>query len=122
MSFSPRDIRPGMDVYTLDNRYLGPVLKVIAGTPDAQEPLPPRTFQSSHISGEGLGPMPTQSLGNTGPRAQSAAACYGIGADAGETLGQGTIVVGKWWGLRERQTIAISAIQTVSLERIVLKW
>ncbi len=68
-----------------------------------------------------FGPMPTQTIGNGGPIKQSAAALYATTPHAAQPLGQGTIQVGKWWGLVGRRTIPLAAIQTVSMERVVLK-
>ncbi|MBA3532032.1 MAG: hypothetical protein H0T73_08955 [Ardenticatenales bacterium] len=123
MSFNRRDIRPGMDVYTLDNHYLGTVLEVIAGPAQAApEQVAASSLQSSLVSGETLGPAPTQSLGNSGPTAQSAAARYATRAGTPAALGSGAFKVGTWWGLRERRTIPLEEVQTVSLERVVLRW
>jgi len=122
MSFDERDIRRTMDVYTRDNSYLGTVLGVTPGPP-----LPPRPGQpaapveGSAVSGELLGPMPTQPLGNTGPAVQSFNAGYAAAPDEASSLGQGTITVGKWWGLGGRHTFPIDAVQSVSLERVVLR-
>jgi len=122
MSFDRRDIRPSMDVYTLDNAYLGTVLAVVPEpAPQATESTPAPDRETSAISGESLGPMPTQRVGNAGPRTQSARAQYAAQPDDAERLGHGAITVGKWWGLAARRTIPLDAVQTVSLERVVLK-
>ena len=65
--------------------------------------------------------MPTQPLGNPGPSTQSAHALYAVQSDGAEPLGRGAIEVGKWWGLVGRRTIPLDAVQTVSLERVVLR-
>lgn len=116
MSFDRRDLRPTLDVYTADNVYLGALLRVDAA-PGRSAPQPPE--RSSTVSGELLGPQPTAPLGNTGPHSQAATAAYATTPDAAP-LGQGTFSVGRWWGLRERRTLPLSAIQSVSLERVVL--
>ena len=125
MSFDSRDIRPSMDVYTLDNAYLGTVLAVVPGPEppvgETEEQVPAPDHQASAISGELLGPMPTQTIGNPGPRTQSAGAFYATRADGARRLGRGVLKVGKWWGLAGRRTIPLDAVQTVSLERVVLK-
>jgi hypothetical protein len=122
MSFDHRDIRKAMDVYTLDNAYLGTVLAITPGSPTTDlQPSRGRSQQQSIVSGEMLGPMPTQPLGNPGPRTQSAALHYATGSDSARPIGRGTIEVGKWWGLVGRRTIPLEDIQTVSLERVVLK-
>ncbi len=121
MSFDVRDIRPAMDVYTLDNAYLGTVLEVIPGPTEGDgQTVAPNAEQSSAVSGESLGPMPTASLGNRGPVTQSARSRYAIRPDAPRAIGRGALVVGRWWGLRGRRTIPIDFVQTVSLERVVL--
>ncbi len=122
MSFDRRDIRPTMDVYTLDNAYLGTVLAVVPGPePPAKEATPVPGGETSTISGESLGPMPTQPIGNVGPETQSARAQYAVQPDGAERLGHGALKIGKWWGLAARRTIPLDAVQTVSLERVVLK-
>ena len=122
MSFDRRDVRPSMDVYTLDNAYLGTVLAVVPGPePAAGESPPAPGREASAISGESLGPMPTQPVGNAGPETQSARAAYATQPDGAERLGRGALTVGKWWGLVARCTISLDAVQTVSLERVVLK-
>ncbi len=74
LSFDHRDIRLAMDVYTFDNVYLDTVLKITAV---ASAPVVEQTrrvkHQRSAMSGEILGPMPTQPIGNAGPRVQGAA-------------------------------------------------
>lgn len=119
MSFDTRDIRKAMDVYTPDNEYLGTVLRIIPGAP-SQDQARPTAQQTSHVSGKLLGPMPTQPLGNQASRKQSASADYATTADA-TPLGAGSLVIGRWWGLVGRRVILLTDIQTVSLERIVLK-
>ncbi len=122
MSFDRRDIRPAMDVYTLDNVYLGSVLEVIQdGETPVKEQVLPEARQSSEVNGEMLGPMPTQTIGNPGPKTQSAASLYATQSDSDKPLRGGAIKVGKWWGLVDRRTIPLQAIQTVSLERVILK-
>lgn len=122
MSFDHRDIRPSMDVYTFDNLYLGTVLKIIPGpVQPVGVYVPQDARQSSASSGELRGPMPTAPLGNPGPATQAARSAYATAPDRAEPLGQGMMVVGKWWGLVDRQAIALDSIQTVALERIVLQ-
>ena len=125
MSFDSRDIRPFMDVYTRDNVYLGTVRAIVPGPGDAlpppEEQPPEWARQSSALDGERLGPAPTQALGNPGPRAQSARAGYAAALDGARPLGHGYLEVGRWWGLIGRRTIPLEAVQTVSLERVILK-
>jgi hypothetical protein len=121
MSFDDRDIRRSMDVYTLDNAYLGTVLSIRPGPVRAPAPRSPAARQSSGVSGELLGPMPTQPIGNLSPLKQSASAGYGTAEDA-IPIGAGELVIGSWWGLVGRRVIPLADVQTVSLERVVLKW
>ncbi len=122
MSFDHQDIRPSMDVYTLDNVYLGTVISMVPGPPVLTgERVLAEARQTSVINGEMFGPVPTQTRGNPGPKTQSAAAQYATQPDAALPLGQGAIKVGKWWGLIGRRTIPLEDVQTVSLERVVLK-
>jgi hypothetical protein len=122
MSFDRGDIRPSMDVYTLDNSYLGTVLRIHANPiTAADEQVAPDALQSSDVSGELLGPVPTLPIGNRGPRTQSAGNRYATQPDAAEPIGRGTIEVGKWWGMFGRRTISLDDVQTVSLERVVLR-
>ena len=122
MSFNRRDIRRRMDVYTSDNVYLGTVLAVTAGAPvHPGENVAPPPDQTSEVNGELLGPMPTIPVGNLGPVSQGAARAYATAADSPGVLGAGSLVVGKWWGLRGRYVIPLDAVQTVSLERVILR-
>lgn len=123
MGFTVRDIRRAMDVYTRDNVYLGTVLEVIPGpaAPDGKPELSPEVLQSSAVNGEWLGPMPTEPLGNRGPANQSARARYAVGQEAAERIGRGALRVGKFGGLVGRRLIPLDAVQTVSLERVVLR-
>ncbi len=121
MGFDRRDIRPAMDVYTRDDVYLGTVRAIIPGPiapPGARAPK--GACQSSAVGGEALGPAPTREIGNRGPDTQSARAAYATAPDGARPLGAGALVVGRWWGLVGRRTIPLDAVQTVSLERVVL--
>jgi hypothetical protein len=122
MGFDRRDIRPAMDVYTLDNVYLGVVRAVVPGPlgPGGVR-VPEATPAASAVDGELRGPVPTQDIGNAGPRTQSARAGYAAAPDGAEPLGDGALEVGKWWGLVGRRTIPLRAVQTVSLERVTLR-
>ena len=120
MSFDYRDIRTTMDVYTLDNGYLGTVLSIQGGPPLAHKQILTTARQGSGVSGELLGPMPTQPIGNLASLQQSAGANYATAEDT-MPIGAGAIVVGRWWGLAGRRVIPLADVQTVSLERVVLK-
>lgn len=122
MSFDHRDIRTRMDVYTLDNVYLGPVVTVVPGPVGCEvERVLEEARQSSKVNGEMFGPVPTQTGGNPGPKTQSAAALYATEPHDAHSLGQGAIKIGRWWGLIGRRTIPMENVQTVSLERVILK-
>ena len=111
-----------MDVYTRDNVYLGTVIKVVQGPQmPAGELVDAGARQTSAVNGELLGPMPTQTIGNPGPSTQSARAGYATDPDAAQPLGKGTLVAGKWWGLIGKRTIPLDDVQSVSLERVILK-
>lgn len=120
VSFDDRDIRAAMDVYTADNVYLGTVLRIIGGGATLREPGSMAAPQGSLVHGELLGPMLTQPIGTVAALRQGAAAAYATAPDA-EPLGAGAIVVGRWWGMIGRRVIALKNVQTVALERIVLK-
>jgi hypothetical protein len=118
MAFTTRDIRPGMDVYDTTGRRLGSVGRV---TPLAAPPLPASIpdDRSSDVSGEMLGPMPTQTIGNTGPRQQSANNAFAARntADAPEV---GGFAVTSWWPLPIGRTVQAAQVMNVSLERVVI--
>ena len=132
MTFNRRDVRRGMDVYTLDDVYLGTVVwvRVREASPKAQA-----RHQQEHddagsaVSGEMLGPMPTADLGNGGPRVQSARRAYDTGNALGEPLsGEARMVVLRTplgTDLRDLMPrlhqIPIGLVQTVSLERVLLR-
>jgi hypothetical protein len=122
MSFDARDIHRPLDVFSQDNVYLGSVLGVVAGKGTMSDRHTPEAAdRSSTVSGELLGPMPTEALGNPGPRNQDARSGYRAHDDGAQPLGDGAIVVGRWWGLRGRRTIPVSQVLGLSLERITLK-
>ena len=120
MTFDHRDIRPAMDVYTRDNVYLGTVLAVEPGPAPGPRARRPPEHQGSQVSGELLGPMPTQPVGNQGPVNQSARAGFASAADDAPPIGQGRLLVGRWQGWRGRRAIPLAAVQSVALERVVL--
>ena len=127
MPFDRRDIRPGMDVYTHNNVYLGNILSIQPGLATGDNPIAEGARVKGHplhgstSSGELLGPMPTQPLGNRAPIVQSSHAGYAATADNARSLGQGHLTVGKWYGLLGKQIISLDRVQTVSLERVVLR-
>jgi hypothetical protein len=123
--FDHKDIRVGMDVFTRDNVYLGAVIALHTtsargGAADPRADAEDSAQDAPRTHGEMLGPMPTALLGNPGPRTQGAREAFGVRPDA-PPLGRGHIVVGKWWGLQDRRSIPLEDVQTVSLERVVLR-
>ncbi len=122
MQFDTRDIRLYMDVYTADNVFLGEVRRITPRpTSLAGEQVGESARQASKLSGERLGPMPTEPIGNPAPRVQSARNLYAAQSDGAKPLGQGMLTVANWSGLIGRRTIPLDAVQTVSMERVVLK-
>ena len=62
VGFSRNDFRPGMDVYTKDNQYLGAIVAVVPGSSGGTtEQVVESARQSGTVSGESMGPMPTAS-------------------------------------------------------------
>ncbi len=124
MDFDPRDIRQAMDVYTADNVYLGTVLRT-SGVSQRPELHPASMLggveDPQQLDGEMLGPASTQRLGNRGPQTQTSRTRYASAPDSAQTLVPGTIEVGKWWGLLGRRRISMDYVQTVSMERVILR-
>lgn len=120
--FRPGEIRRMMDVYSFDSDYLGSVLWITAdGATSGSPEFPDQLRQESKVSGESLGPAPTQRVGNPGPVTQSARQRYGIGDDPQPAIGNGTMIVGQAFGLMGIKRIPLDDVQTVALERIVLR-
>lgn len=121
-AFRTSEIRLMMDVYSFDAQYLGSVLWIRAETEIASAPaLDPSMRQSSVISGEAIGPAPTQEMGNPGPVTQSPLYHFGNRTRGGSVFGEGRMLVGKYYGLGGMQWIPLSDIQTVAMERVVLR-
>jgi hypothetical protein len=121
--FRTSEIRRKMDVYSLDGVLLGSVTRIfpgnrsidesgtnLSGTPDQRE-----------FDGESIGPAPTRSVGNPGPATQSPETFYATSAKTGEALGDGEIEIGTFMGMFLCRRIPLAEVQTVSLERIVLR-
>lgn len=120
--FRPSEIRRMMDVYSFDSAYLGSVLWISAdGAQSGAPEFPEYLRQESKIGGEELGPAPTRAVGNPGPVTQSARRRYGIGDEDQPRIGNGTMLVGHAFGLMGITRIPLDDIQTVALERIVLR-
>ena len=121
--FRTTELRPGMDVFRLDGGHIGTVIRVlpgpehsVAGDPDHSEAPEHRQFD-----GESSGPAPTREVGNFGPETQAPENFYGSRTVYGESLGQGEIVVGTFLGMFRRRRISFEQIQTVSMERVILR-
>jgi hypothetical protein len=116
--FDARDIRRGMDVYTEDGQYLGTVLHVErapAPTPPPRHPV----AAFGGFTGEALGPEPTVDVGNAGPLVQRRQTDFQSHSDGAEAL-RGSMSVGRWFGLLGRRNVPLSAVQNVSMERVML--
>ncbi|HET8524034.1 MAG TPA: hypothetical protein VFL82_12420 [Thermomicrobiales bacterium] len=118
--FDARDIRRGMDVFTVSGRYLGVVVHV--DQPATAAPAPRSSTIAVAVSGfngESLGPAPTAALGNTGPFVQRRQTDFQSRGDGAPAIA-GSLHVGRWYGLIGRRNIPLSAVQNVSLERVIL--
>lgn len=144
----PFPIRRGMDVFSAyQNQYLGTVVKVaytgsrargeqagaettrehLIGTPELVHEqgatVSPTAGAGSKKSGEEMGPFPTISAGNAGPINQSAAHAYATDPDqtyqgvAWLAVRPGRINLGP---LTAPFYVPVTAIRSISLERIVL--
>ncbi len=119
--FDHHDIRVSMDVWTVDNYYLGTVRRVTGSGKPVSTHMEPPERRGSGFSGETLGPASTQSIGNTGPDTQAMLAAYATNGDGAKSLDGGRVTVGHWAGLIKRRSIALDFVQSVSLERITLR-
>lgn len=121
--FRSTDIRRSMDVFGLDGNWIGTVLRVRHGptSGDNVPDNPPFTPDRRVFDGESLGPAPTRSVGNFGPATQAPEHRYGADARAGKPLGAGTMRVATWNGLFGRRWISLDEVQTVSMERVILR-
>lgn len=131
MSFDDRDVRHGMDVFTLDNVRVGTIVWIRRSGPrraartQATDPV----GQVSRVNGESLGPMPTTHLGNRGPLSQGARTRFGSRADPDvrRLEGDELVVLRTPIGLEllsalpRLRRVPMTAVQTVSLERVVLR-
>ena len=132
MTFSTRDVRRGMDVFSSDGVFLGSVIHVRhrpAAPTSAYAGLSPHGESPDQLfSGESLGPMPTSALGNHGPVSQSRAVAP-LPLDAGPNeaslphdLFVFRTLVGLDWGTLwpRLRRYPMSLVLNVSHERIVL--
>jgi hypothetical protein len=71
------------------------------------------------FTGESLGPEPTADIGNTGPLVQRRQTDFQSRPDGAQSL-DGAIRVGRWFGLLGRWNVPLSAVQNVSMERVIL--
>ncbi len=144
----PFPIRRGMDVFSIyQNQYIGAVIEVrtaglfTGGIQAGRETEPafalrtpslaheegasisPTEYAGTKRLGEEMGPFPTAAVGNTGPAHQSAAREYAT--EPGQTLDEIA-----WFTVRPGRLnlgpftrplwIPVSAIRSISMERIVL--
>lgn len=81
----------------------------------------PSHYQGQRTLGEEMGPFPTIAMGNTGPGRQSAGQNYAIDQPE-ETAGSACFVVrpGRINPLARPLYIPVSAVHSISLERVVL--
>ena len=143
-------IRPGMDVYSeRQDRYLGCVVRVIRGEPSpAPDDQAQRTGSGSppgdapmvhdegnvtghaepagkRMLGESRGPVPTGQFGNTGPDRQSAGQGYATQVrDTPPDVAYFLVRPGRvnWWFLTPTFSVPISAVRSISMERVVVDW
>lgn len=119
MAFDRRDIRRGMDVYTRDGAYLGVVRHITAESRPPAPPISPPAAEHGDGSGELLGPVPTRSIGNSGPRTQGAAARYATDvaiATPDIVTFEVAAAFRPWRGRR----FSADDVRTISMERVVL--
>jgi hypothetical protein len=122
-AFRTGEIRRSMDVFSLDGEKIGTVIRVLAGPepPSSEEASVPGKPQEREFDGEAIGPAPTRAAGNFGPATQSPEHGYGVKATGGESLGDGAMLIGTVYGMFFRKWIPLREVQTVSMERIVLR-
>ena len=130
MSFDDRDVRRCMDVFTLDTVLVGTVVWIRRGRDrrPATEAAMGDLSAASLVNGESLGPIPTASVGNGGPRTQGARYRFASRADRAERLlDRAELLVLRTpigpdlrHPLPRLRRVPLAAVQTVSLERIVL--
>lgn len=117
--FDTRDIRLGMDVYSVDGQYLGVVLRVNGASVVASH-RPAAVAPATGFTGESLGPAPTAELGNSGPLVQRRQTDFQSRPDdAGAQVGSFT--VGRWYGLIGRREVPVTAVWNVSMERVIVR-
>ena len=121
--FRTSDIRRKMDVYSLDGVLLGTVTRVFPGSAIATgaDTNLTGTPEARAFDGEAIGPAPTRVVGNPGPATQSPENAYATRAGTGDGLGSGEIEIATFAGLFRRRRLPLSEVQTVSLERVVLR-
>lgn len=124
MIYRSSEIRPRMDVFTFDGIRLGSIIRVKPGhIPDQPDNLSanPDATERSDVDGEALGPAPTREVGNFGPASQSPDNRYGTATGDSELLGNGCMQIGTILGMFGRRWVPIDDVQTVSMERVVLR-
>lgn len=117
-------IRPGMDVYsTYQNQYLGTVIAVTRRAAPREPVATPKGGRApgSEVLGEALGPVPTDEVGNTGPRAQSAANAYAtrLGPVPADVVAF-VVRPGRANPRARPLYVPTAAVRSISMERIIL--
>lgn len=135
----PLRIRHGMDVYSAyQNQYLGTVVKVwqepvpqpsdvgpfVATQPQQQIEEALHNSSAKRLLGEDLGPFPTGSIGNTGPRHQVAGQSYATKLSRVESgvvcFAVRPVRIGGINLFARKLYIPTSAVMSISMERIIL--
>jgi hypothetical protein len=122
-AFRTSEIRRGMDAFGIDGQKIGMVIQVVPGhVPETEgDGTVPGKPEQRMFDGEAIGPAPTRELGNFGPATQSPENRYGSTAIGGDPLGTGSIQIGTMYSWFGRIWIPLEEVQTVSMERVVLR-
>lgn len=121
--FRSSDIRPGMDVFSLDGVQIGSIIQVLSGSESSggNGLRPAGVPVCRRFDGESTGPAPTRDVGNFGPATQSPENRYATGPEHGTSLGNGEMLVGTLFARFRRRRISLDEVQTISMERVVLR-
>lgn len=131
----PLHVRVGVDVYSAyQDQYLGTVIAVwrrsapttgagLRETAATEASRGPRSggAAGSKVLGESLGPAPSTDVGNTGPRAQSAANLYATrpGPEPADVIAF-AVRPGRMNPFARPLYVPTSAVRSISMERIIL--
>jgi hypothetical protein len=141
-------IRLGMDVHSAyQDQYLGSIVEVLYGPPSTQRSgtngrptgdasyaltsqpeliieekttVSPTSTVTTHVDGESLGPSPTASAGNSGPRIQSAANGYATRARVPPREVVAFAVRASLLDFLHPFYVPIGAVRSLSMEHVVL--